>query len=234
MSLNGFYFCFLLLQCRTEFMATCFLSERNVSICQITETLNVFPFNSNNFFSFRGTCDHYLLRSCDDRLSNVSVTVDFLSNNIGSARVGVQYGDSSIISTATGNVVFKNLIFIRQDGNAQIYSNGFVLYRENGMNRIVIGPTAVTHRFSGVDRSIQLAVSNSAASMATCGLCGTIDGTLLKDDLQRVTDIRDQIQMADFIEGKVVEPSKQYLRGQRRECGNSMVIRYLQLPSFFN
>ena len=204
-------------------MATCFFSERNVSICQITETLNVFPFNRNNFYSFQGTCDHYLLRSCNDRLSNVSVTADFVSSNIGSARVGIQYGDGSIISTETGSVEFKNLNFIRQDGDAQIYSNGFVLYRENEMNRIVVGPTAVTHRFRGADRSIQLAVSNSAASMDTCGLCGTIDGTLLKNDLQTVTDIWDQTQVGDFVESYVVEPSKQSLRGQRRECGNYII-----------
>lgn len=209
-----------------------FLSERNVSICQITETLNVFPFNSNNFYSFQRTCDHYLLRSCDDRLSNVSVTADFLSSNIGSGRVGIQYGNGSIISTETGIVLFNNLNFIRQDGDAQIYSNGFVLYRENGINRIVIGTIAVTHRFRGADRSIQLAVSNSAAysaSTATCGLCGTIDGTLLKNDLKTAIDIQDQTQVADFVEGYVVEPSKQYLRGQRRECGN-----YLQLSSSSN
>ena len=206
-----------------------FAGGGDMNTCRITETLGIFPFNSNNSYQFQGLCDHYLLQSCDS-LDDVSVTTDFISNHLSSARVGIRYGDSSVISTETGDVVFNNLSFIRRDGNAQIYSNGFTVYREDGTNRILLqltGTITVLHKYAGDSRSVQVAVSDNLSFGETdvpsvrtvCGLCGNIDGNLLQADLLTITDITNQEQIAEFIRGYAVEASKQFLRDQRRECG---------------
>ena len=211
-----------------------FLAVRNTSICQVTDSLAIFPFDSNDFYAFAGSCDHYLLRPCTEGISDISVTVDFLTKDLSSGRVGLRYGDSSIISTETGEVIVENLNFLRVDGGADVYENGFFVYRETGLNRIEFhrtGIIAFLHTYRGPNRLIQVTITDDVSFSATddastraCGLCGNSDGTLLQADLVTVTNIKDQLQVMQFVEGYTVEASEQYLRGQRRECGKSSMI----------
>ena len=199
----------------------------DVSLCQITESLTIIPFNRDDFYSFQKSCEHYLLRSCSGS-EELSVTVDFLSNDISSGRVGLRYGDSSVISSEMGDVVFNNLNFIQDDGDAQIFTNGFIFYRESGKNRIVFrmtGNITVIHKYRGQDRSMAVTVTDKFALVGTdvsstdiCGLCGNSNGTLLQLDLLTETDIDDQTQVNGFIDSYAVETTEQYLRGQRIEC----------------
>ena len=203
-------------------------TEEDVASCQMTESLTIIPFNRDDSYSFQKPCEHYFIRSCDGT-EELSVTVDYLSNDFSSGRVGLRYEDSSVISTETGDVVFNNLRFIQDDGDAQIFTNGFIFYRESGQNRIVLrmtGNITVIHKYRGQDRSMTVVVTDNfshidTALKAICGLCGNTNGTLLQLDHLTVADIEDQAQVDDFIDSYAVETTQQYLRAQRVECSKS-------------
>ena len=202
------------------------------SVCVVTETLIISPFNSNGgFYQFQGLCDHYLLRLCDTT-DELSVTADFPSTSLGSARVGLRYRDGSIVSTETGEVIVYNISLIETSGGQEIYSNGFVVSRGNEVNRITMtleGNITVIHMYGGSDRSIQVVVTDGLSFGGTdvpslvsvCGLCGGTDGTLLGADLMAVVDITSGEEIGAFIQSYVVVASEQFLRGQRRECSKS-------------
>ena len=194
----------------------------------VTETLIISPFNRNDFYQFEGLCDHYLLRLCD-AMDELSVTADFPSATLGSARVGLRYRESSVVSTETGELILNNLSLLTTIGGEEIYSNGFVVSRGSGVNRITMqleGNITVVHMYGGDDRSIQVVVTEGLSFGGTdvpslvsvCGLCGNMDGTLLQADLMTVADINNVEQIGAFIESYVVVATEQFLRGQRREC----------------
>ena len=193
-------------------------------ICDIPETLTISPFGTNDSYQFEGSCDHYLLRLCDG-LNDMSVVVDFVSDTLDGARVGLQYDDSSVVSTETGDLVIRNLTLIEVKENTEFYTNGIIIYRESGINRIVVqatGNITIIHNYAGDNRSIQVRYlsfgrtdTDVPTPVSVCGLCGNIDGTLLYSDLLTVAD---QEQLALFIDSYTVEASEQFLRGQRRKC----------------
>ena len=157
---------------------------------------------------------------------------DFISDALDSARVGLRYGNSSVVSTETGNLVIKNLLLIETVGNSEIYTNGITILRESGINLIVLlqttGNITIIHKYEDDDRFIQVRVTENLSfgghdtdvpsPVSVCGLCGNIDGTLLHSDLLTVANITNQEHIALFTESYSVEASEQFLRGQRREC----------------
>lgn len=200
----------------------------------VTETLIISPFNSNgNFYQFEGLCDHYLLRLCDTT-DELSVTADFLSTTLDGARVGLRYRENSVVSTETGQLMINNISLIATtSGGEEVYSNGFVVSRESGVNRItmqLVGNITVIHTYGGSDRSIRVVITEGLSfggtdvpsPVSVCGLCGSMDGTLLQADLLTVTDINNREQIDALIEGYVVVAAEQFLRGQRRECSKCL------------
>ena len=195
----------------------------------VTQTLTIFPFNSNSaFYQFEGLCDHYLLQLCDS-VDELSVTADFSSTTLSSARVGLRYRDSSVVSSETGQVILNDLTLVATRGNIEVYNNGFVVVRENGVNRITLqleGNITVIHTYGGNERSIRVLVTEGLSfggtdvptPVSVCGLCGDTDGTLLQTDLLTTADITNREQIQTFIDSYAVVAAEQFLRGQTREC----------------
>ena len=201
-------------------------------VCVVMETLTISPFGSDGgFYQFEGSCDHYLLRLCDTT-DELSVTADFTSSSLDSARVGLRYRDSSVVSTETGEVVLNNLSLTDASGGSEIYDNGFVVSRGSAVNHITLqleGNITVVHMYGGSGRSIQVVVTEGLSFGGTdvpspiflCGLCGTIDGTLLQANLLTVAEIDNREEIEAFIQSFAVVAAEQFLRGQRRECSKA-------------
>ena len=198
-------------------------------MCVVTETLTISPFSSgSDSYQFQGLCDHYLLRLCDTT-NELSVTADFTSTSIASARVGLRYRQSSIVSTETGQILLSNLSLLAITGQEELYNNGLVVSRESGLNHItlqLVGNISVIHTYRGSHRSIQVLLTEDVSfggtdvpiPLSVCGLCGSENGALLGADLLTTADINNMGQIESFIEGYTVVASEQFLRGQRREC----------------
>lgn len=194
-------------------------------MCVITEPLLISPFDTPSSYMFRGSCDHYLLRACTG-LEDFSITVDFTSPDLSSGRVGMRYGERSIVSTETGEVIVRNVDSVRTEGDAEIYDDRLYVYRENDSNRIefhMTGIISILHVYDGSGIFIRVTVTDNFP-ITTCGLCGNRNGTLLHANLLTVASIDKVDEVTDFVNSYVVEPSQQYLRGQRRECGEYINI----------
>ena len=194
-----------------------FLTDQN--LCTIASPFRVTPFNSSSSYTFSSSCDHYLLYSCSER-DNVSVSVNYLPGNESSATIGLRYGELTIISTETGEVVVHNSrSFLQLSDNIEVYNNHILVFKQNESNRIEFrsneGRIEVFHAYSVNDISVAV---TGKFSMAICGLCGR-NGSLIHADLETVANINIPSEVTEFSNSYLVEPSKQYLRGQQKECG---------------
>lgn len=176
---------------------------------------------------FRGSCDHYLLRACTG-LEDFSIAVDFTANDLSSGRIGMRYGERSIVSTETGEIIVRNVDSVRTEGDAEVYDDKLYVYRENDSNRIefhMTGIISILHVYDGSNNYFQVTVTDNFP-ITTCGLCGNRNGTLLHANLLTVAKIENAAEVAEFANSYLVEPSQQYLRGQRRECGEYINITH--------
>ena len=211
---------YLIINLTKEIVLFPFLADQN--LCTITSPFQVTPFNSSSSYTFNSSCDHYLLYSCFEK-DNFSLSVNYLPGNESSVSVGLRSGELTVISTETGKVVVHNSRnFFQLSGNVEVYNNHILVYRQNESNRIEFrsnnGRIEVFHGYSVNDFSVAV---TSRFSMATCGLCGG-NGSLIHADLETVANINIPSEVTEFSNSYLVDPSKQYLRGQQKGCGKSI------------
>lgn len=56
--------------------------------CTVDEPMMVSPFTRSTSYTFMGSCEHTLLRSCDENI-DFSVRTDFITNSMENGAVGV-------------------------------------------------------------------------------------------------------------------------------------------------
>ena len=69
----------------------------------------------------------------------------------------------------------------------------------------------------------QIVITTDFSSGELCGLCGSINGSLISSDGVKVKDYANKLEIDVFASSWLVEPSEQILHEYRRECGNFII-----------
>ena len=215
-------------------------------MCFIQSPLMVSPFSLATGYTFRGTCERKILRSCN-RTVDFEVTADFITADESNGAIGVQYGDAVYISLENGNIELRNTFETFNNGTTITFEDGAVLTRGNEYNLLSFPEVQVTVQhfyagsrhwnfevymynvfisqlFTGDEQGFEITAAVGSPLETTCGLCGTQDGVLLFKDLQQTADPLIPMEVFDFANSYLVPPADQSLRPQRKECGESMNI----------
>ena len=74
-----------------------------------------------------------------------------------------------------------------------------------------------------------LVVNATSLGTDVCGLCGTLEGSLLYRDRRRVARIGNRSEIQEFADSWRVNPREEFLREERRECGEWNVCTILSM-----
>ncbi len=177
----------------------------------------VSPFSTNLQYHFRGFCEHILLSFCNKSISDLEIVGDYISSDLNIGRIGAKVGDRVFVYTESGDVEVRNAAVIGVNGNTTEYEGGVTVTTEGDqvLIEIDIFNNQVLITASPVSYSIQLLDTG----VKTCGLCGSLDGTLLLRD-GMVADIMSVTEVNEFAFSYIVHPNNQILREEhRRICG---------------
>ena len=190
------------------------------STCEVSDTLLIAPFQSQGQnFNFRGICEHVLVTACGGQdQPEFVVTVDFLSSNLDMGRVGIRIGEKRIVILEDLSLQLTNLgdpISVALDVTR--YPDGIVITRKNNKNTIDLTGFGLQVSRRMDDQNI-LVVNATRLQTDVCGLCGTVEGSLLYGDRRRVARIGNRSEIQQFADSWRVNPREQFLREERREC----------------
>ena len=190
------------------------------STCEVSDTLLIAPFQSQGLnFNFRGICEHVLVTACGGQdPPEFVVTVDFLSSNLDMGRVGIRIGEKRIVILEDLSLQLTNLgdpISVALD--VIRYPDGVVITQKNNESTIDLTGFGLQVSRRMDDQNI-LVVNATRLQTDVCGLCGTVDGSLLYGDRRRVARIGNRSEIQQFADSWRVNPREQFLREERREC----------------
>lgn len=182
-------------------------------------------------YSFSGTCEHVLVRACNNNPS-FAVVGDFLSEDLSMGRVGVSRGERAVFITEQLMVERRGL---SGTGNMADLGGGIVVAINVGPDMVTFDVASVGVTLSRDSNSVNISITNNSAVSETCGLCGTRSGQLLFSDNERIANIMNRTMVAMFANSYLVPANQQVLRDARRECGKlySRSLSCCQLNSLF-
>ncbi len=179
------------------------------------------PFSSNQQYSFSGTCEHTLFSFCNESLGDLEIVGDFLSSDLSNGRIGAKVGDRVFVYTEDGSVEVQNAAVVSVSGNTTDYEGGVSVTVETGRVTFEIdsfGGTATVEIIASPD---MYTIQFPAMGPMTCGLCGSLDGSLIYRDGMSMADILNKDEVMEFTSSYVVQPVDQVLREEhRRICGS--------------
>ena len=207
-------------------------------ICIVEDSITVSPFQARRLeqdqdFSFHGTCEHILVTNCDFDPVHFAITIDFLASNLDMGRVGVRLNEKRIIIMENLTLELANLGQpVSSNETAVEYSDGIVIIQEENRTTVYLRNLDVQiHRLRDGDENTLVVNASRMDSPVreVCGLCGTLEGELLFSDRSTTASILDRSQVDQFADSWRVNPGEQFLREQRRECGEWTYITGISL-----
>ncbi len=198
-----------------------FVSAVSQVDCSITSPLMITPFSISQQYHFSGTCEHTLFSFCNESLPDLEIVGDFLSSDLSNGRIGVKLGDRVFVYMEDGNIEVRNAAVISVSGNTTEYEGGVSVTIEN--NQVVFAIDVFARQVFVTASPDSFNIQFPGVGLETCGLCGSLDGTLLYSD-GTVADIMSIEEVNDFASTYVVQAADQVLREeQRRICGSFCV-----------
>ena len=199
-------------------------------ICIVEDSVVVSPFQARALeqdqdqeFSFHGTCEHILVTNCDFDPLHFAITIDFLASNLDMGRVGVRLNEKRIVIRENLTLELINLGQpVSSNDTAVEYLDGIVITQAENQTTIFLRNFGIQiHRLrDGDDNTLVVNASRTDTPVPeVCGLCGTLEGELLFSDRSTTASIVDRSEVDRFADSWRVNPGEQFLREQRRECG---------------
>lgn len=161
-------------------------------------------------YDFDGTCEHILSTPCDS--DAYAVVGDFLQTDLSMGRVGLLVPGYYAIINEDLSLTEEGIQ--PDDVTTQMTGNETTITLFNGSVFVV----------SIIHTDDQIVILTAVGPDELCGLCGTMNGSLVSSDGMKVTDFMDKMQIDLFASSWLVEPSEQILRDDRRECGKFFAL----------
>ena len=156
-------------------------------------------------YNFHGTCEHVLTAPCNTDL--YEVVGDFLQSDLSLGRVGLRLPDYYAI-------IDEDLRII-EEGNKP--DNVRLSETENQTSVSIFDESNLI--VSVIHTVDQIVITSAVDGGELCGLCGSINGSLISSDGARAKDVANKLEIDVFASSWLVEPSEQILREYRIECG---------------
>lgn len=168
-------------------------------------------------YNFHTACEHILVSTCDTNPLDFTVTIDFTSTDLDMGRVGVRLSNKTIIIDEDLNVTVANFGGpVSVNGTTTVYAGNISITQGPAQVVIALQELGVlVTRVQDGENAVFVNVSRDDA-IEVCGLCGTLDGTLLYSDRSTTATGMDIERFADSWRAN---PSDQFLREQTRDCG---------------
>lgn len=209
-------------------------------LCTIEDGMVVTPFpelqSPSLPYSYSSTCEHIVLRRCN-LTSVVTVTIDYNQNDSTLGRIGVQSHDGYIIVSNNLTVDVRNL------GDSMALDSDTVLFNKEDIIITQAKETVVLNlNSSGIVLTVTLAANNTKRLIVNatdskidtiCGLCGTLNGSLLYSDRETKVTMRNRKVLDSFAKSWLVNPNENIVGVSREDCGKIRNNNFFEKYFFF-
>ena len=190
-------------------------------LCAVEDSMVVTPFPkplaTSSSYCYHGNCERIVLRECN-LTSSFVVTADHSPNNLMLSRVGLRVNDSVVIISEDLNVMVDN----------QVSQNDIVVSQTNdtmsqtvtiSVNSLGLDITVIYNKV--LANKTLLVNATNYNGKTVCGLCGTLDGTLVYSDGKTQVTARDKNVITTFAKSWLVNPGEHIVGEDRQECGKT-------------
>ena len=165
-------------------------------------------------YTFRSTCEHTLLENCSENPSDFRITLDFSSSDLEIRRVGVRLRNIEVIVSENFSLRIRNLSSDTADESSV---NDIITHSNSTV--AIIGIQSLGVMLTRSKGQLSLTVTREGLLQQTCGLCGSLMGSLLFSDRSTEAIIGDRNSIAQFVKSWRVNPGEELVQELRKECG---------------